>query len=199
MVTTMNDTKTLPNTKTLRRVVGYVLAARAKDSRKHYRKYGAKSYNSEMDLSSIRRAVMDIYAPHGVNISVWSEANKHITEGKIRAALKHWEAQGKVLAHKHGRAGNGYEWVLVCVSKQWERNARKREAFEKARLIQHQKSLLKLDVNRNLADTVANLLDLAPNSIQASSSHILLTPEQAQEVIYHLQTLDSVTLRRKAN
>jgi len=189
--------KPLPTIKRLRRVVGRILAERAQEGWRYRKKTGRSFYRDRMNMDDIRRALMDIYAPHGVDtMTVWSPANKFFTNGRIRSAIKFWEDKGKVNTRRQGRAGNGYKWVLTCDTKQWDRMKAKREKREAEREVEDAKRALEKEAAGKLAARIKELL-VIDSDISYWSGGVSLNMEQAQEVIHHLEALDSFTLRRK--
>ena len=182
--------KTLPSTKQLRRDVGYILAERAQEGWRYRRKTGRSFYRDQMGMDDIRSELMNIYAPYGVDtLKVWSPANKFFTKGRIRSALKFWKDKGKIIVTRHGRYGNGYKWVLLCETKQWDRRKAKRERLEAKRAAEDAKRAVEKEAAGKLAARIKELL-VFEDDISYWSGGISLTVEQTQEVISHLECLN---------
>jgi hypothetical protein len=184
MMTTINSFH-IETTK-LQRVIGYLLAKEAVRRRRFTRKTGYRaSGDGQSSVKDIRRWLMNIYAPHGCDISHWSAVNTFFDEkGRvIRKALKFWEDAGKVTSERHGRWGNGYRWHLNAARNELERRKRKRLEREAKWAKRDAKTEVKRAEVQAIADRLADAFALPSGSFKASSTSLTITREQAESIL----------------
>lgn len=183
------------NTKRLQRLVGFVMARIMADCTRRAGKYGASHiYRSEKELSIGKVEDRIIEYLCGLKGLSWKNDNSipyydyrralqtQLTNKRIRAALKHWGSKGKVITRRHGREGNGYQWVLLAEKNRVAREARKYKIKEERWAREDVARKLKTEETQLIADKLAVVFELA-SKLEATSNTITITREQAEQVL----------------
>jgi len=175
---------TIPTDK-LQRLVGLVLAKKAADFRRKQRKYSYYDrYDSEreMAIKQVKDGVLTKLTGSFLGDGWW-DLDKQITQTMLRKALKHWEEHKKVIAHRRGRYGNCYRWVLLSEQNQPERRKRKRAALESKQEVEKAEREKREANTRAIADMLAEALTMAPGSFRVWDDNITIKAGQANTII----------------
>lgn len=187
----MTTTKTkLVSIEQLRRTVALVLAKHAQKMRKRLRKFGHSSrWEQELDLRNIRWSVEDILSPKGEDgrqdSCHWYTIHQELTDARYRGALKFWEQKDKVRTRQHGRAGNGYRWVLLCEKNEERRRKAKRKLQEAQRAADDAANKIKTAKTQKVADRLSDWLSVGEGKPKLTvwNNNITITRKQAEDIL----------------